>query len=134
MGDLVYGTEVGDVLHFDYLSPGNSDVVGVAGLVEGGYGHLLVLMEDVSRFVWLEEAASRSNEVAARAVLKWCALFGVPRAFVSDDGKHFTGEMMKMVSARLGVVHHLGVANSSWTSDTMERMNDECGADFLCYS
>ena len=82
-------------------------------------------MEDVSRFVWLEKAASCSSEVAARAVLNWCALFVVPKAFVSDDGTHFTGETMKMVSARLGVAHHFGVANSSWTSGTIERMNHE---------
>ena len=42
MGDMVHGAKVGGVPHFYYLSPGKSDAVGVAGLVEGGYGHLLV--------------------------------------------------------------------------------------------
>ena len=32
---------------------------------------------------------------------------------------------MKIVSARLGVAHQIGVASSSWTSDTIERMNRE---------
>ena len=68
MGDLVHGTEVGDVLYFVYPISGKSNAVCVAGLVKGGYGHLLVLMEGVSRFVWLEEAASCSTEVAARAI------------------------------------------------------------------
>ena len=121
----MHGTEVGNVLHFDYLSPEKRGAIGVAGLVEGSYEHLLVFMEDVGRFVWLEEAAFCSSEVAARAVLKWCALFGVPRAFVSDGGTHFAGETMKMVSARFGVTHHFGVANVSWTSGTIERMDRE---------
>ena len=125
LADLVHGTDVGDVLHFDYLSLGESDAIDVGGLVEGGYKHVLVLMDDVSRFVWLEAAASCSMEVAARAVLRWCASFGVPKAFTSDGGTHFTGETMKMVSARLGVVHHFGVVNASWTHGTVERMNRE---------
>ena len=56
LGDLVHGTGVGDVLHFDYLSLGESDAIDMGGLVDGGYKHVLVLMDDVSRFVWLEEA------------------------------------------------------------------------------
>ena len=52
-------------------------------------------------------------EVAARSVLKWCASFGVPKAFTSDGGTHFTEQVMQMVSSRLGVVHHFGVANVS---------------------
>ena len=89
------------------------------------YKHVLVLMDDVSRFVWLEEAVSCSMEVAARSVLKWCASFGVPKAFTSDGGTHFTEQVMQMVSSRLGVVHHFGVANVSWSHGTVERMNRE---------
>ena len=32
---------------------------------------------------------------------------------------------MQMVSSRLGVVHHFGVANTSWSHGTVERMNRE---------
>ncbi|CAM9403155.1 unnamed protein product, partial [Ascophyllum nodosum] len=51
LGDLVHCTEVGDVLHFDYLSLGESDAIDMGGLVDGGYKHVLVLMDGVSRFV-----------------------------------------------------------------------------------
>ena len=126
LGDLVHGTEVADVLHFDYhLSLGESDAIDMGGLVDGGYKHVLVLMDDVSRFVWLEEAVSCSMEVAARSVLKWCASFGVPKAFTSDGGTHFTGQVMQMVSSRLGVVHHFRVADVSWSHGAVERMNRE---------
>ena len=97
----------------------------MGGLVNGGYKHVLVLMDDVSRFVWLEEAVSCSMEVAARSVLKQCASFVVPKAFTSDGGTHFTGQVMQMVSSRLGVIHHFGVANVSWSHGTVERMNRE---------
>ena len=125
LGDLVHGTEVSDVLHFDYLNLGESDAIDMGGLVDGGYKHVLILMDGVCRFVWLEEAVSCSMEVAARSVLKWCASFGVPKAFTSDGGTHFTGQVMQMVSSRLGVVRHSGVANVSWSHGTVERMNRE---------
>ena len=125
LGDLVHGTEVGDVLHFDYLCLGESDAIDLGGLVYGGNKHVLALMDDVTRFVWLEEAVSCSMEVSARSVLKWCASFGVPKAFTSDGGTHFTGQVMQMVSSRLGEVHHFGVANVSWSHGTVERMNRE---------
>ena len=125
LGDLVHGTEVGDVLHFDYLSLGESGAIYMGDLVDGGYKHVLLLTGDMSRFVWLEEAVSCSMEVAVRSVLKWCASFGVPKAFTSDGGMHFTGQVMQMVSSRLGVVRHFGVANVSWSHGTMERMNRE---------
>ena len=112
LGDQVHGTEVGDVLHFDYLSLGESDAIDTDGLVDRGYKHW-------RRFVWLEEAVSCSMEVAARSVLKWCASFGVPKAFTSDGGTHFTGQVMQMVSSRLRVVHHFGVANVSWSHGTV---------------
>ena len=99
--DLVHGTEVGDVLHFDYLSLGESDV-DMGGLGDGGYKNVLLLMDDMSWFFWLEEAVSSSTEVAARSVLKWCASFGVPKAFTSDGGTHFTRQVMQMMSSRGG--------------------------------
>ena len=66
----MHGTEVGDMLHFDYLGLGESDAIDMCGLVDGGYKHVLILMEDVSRFVWLEEAVSWLMEVTTRSVLK----------------------------------------------------------------
>ena len=51
LGDLVHGTEVGDVLHFDYLSLRENDAIDMGGLVDGGYKHVLVLIDDVIRFV-----------------------------------------------------------------------------------
>ena len=45
------------------------------------------------------------------------------KAFTNDGGTHFTGQVMQMVSLRLGVVHHFGVANVLWSHETVERMN-----------
>ena len=76
LGDLVHGTEVGDVLHFDNLSLGESDAIDMGDLVDGGYKHVLVLIDDVGRFVWLEEAVSCSMEVAAFHAEVVCLVWG----------------------------------------------------------
>ena len=39
LGEMLYWTEVSEVLHFDYLALGNSDA---------GYAYLLVMVDDVS--------------------------------------------------------------------------------------
>ena len=54
----------------------------------------------------------------------------MPKAFTSDGGTHFTGQVMQMVSLRLGVFHHFGVANVSWSHGTVERMNREAVKTF----
>ena len=79
LGDLVHVTEVDDVLHFDYLSLGKSDAIDTGGLVDWCYKLVLVVMDGVSRFVWLEEAVSCSMEVAARSVLSGGPRLGCPR-------------------------------------------------------
>ena len=56
---------------------------------------------------------------------KWRASLGVPKAFTIDGGTHFIRQVMHMVSSRLGVVHHFGVANVWWSHGTLERMNRE---------
>ena len=49
LGDMVHGSEAGDVLHFGYLNLGRSDEIEVGGLVKWGYGHQLVLVDVSSR-------------------------------------------------------------------------------------
>ena len=49
---------------------GESDAIETGGLVDGGYKLVLVLMDDMSRFVRLEGAVSCTMEVSTRSVLK----------------------------------------------------------------
>lgn len=76
LGDLFHSTGVGDVLHADYFNLAESQAIDMGGLFDGSYKHMLALMDDVRRFVWLEKDVSSSMEMAARVVLKWCASVG----------------------------------------------------------
>ena len=123
LGDLVHSTEVGDVLHFDYLSLGESDVVDAGGLIDGGYKHVLVLMDGLSRFVWLEGIVSCSMEEAARFELKWSASFGVPKAFTNDDGTDFfrAGDGDGVVT--------IGSGSIFWRGECFVVVRDDSGTD-----
>ena len=80
LGEILQGTEVGEVLHFDYPKLGDSD---------DGYAYVLVLVDDVSSFVSLQPAASCTSEVVPRSILEWVSVLGTPEMFVSDGTPHF---------------------------------------------
>ena len=116
VGEILHGTEVGEILHFDYLKLGDSD---------NRYAYVLVLVDDLSSFVSLQPAASCTSEVAARSILEWVSVLGTPEVFVSDEAPHFKNETLKLVAAKLGASHPCSVAYSSWSNGTVERMNLE---------
>ena len=92
-GEILLGTEVGEVLHFDYLKLGDSD---------DGYAYVLAVVDDVSSFVSLQPAVSCTSEVAARSILEWVSVLGTPEVFVSDGAPHFKNKTLKFVAAKLG--------------------------------
>ena len=116
LGEILHGTEVGEVLHFDYLKLGDND---------DRYAYVLVLVDDVSSFVSLQLTASCTSEVAARSILEWVSVLGTPEVFVSDGAPYFKNETLKLVAAKLGASHRFSVAYSSWSNGTVERMNLE---------
>ena len=116
LGEILHGTEVGEVLHFNYLKLGDSD---------DGYAYVLVLVDDVSSFVPLQPAASCTSEVAARSILEWVSVLGTPEVFVSDGAPHLKNETLKLAAAKLEASSRFSVAYSSWSNGSVERMNLE---------
>ena len=116
LGEIFHGTEVGDVLHFDYLKLCDND---------DGYAYVLVLVNNVSSFVSLQPAASCTSEVAARSILEWVSGLGTPEVFVSDGAPHFKNETLKLVAAKKGARHRFLGAYSSSSNGSVERMNLE---------
>ena len=69
-GEMFHRTEVGEVLHFDYLKLGNRD---------DGYSYVLVLVDDVSSFVSLQPAASYTVKLLQGVFWSGCQLGALPR-------------------------------------------------------
>ena len=116
LGEILHGTEVGEVLYFDYLKLGDSD---------DGYAYVLVRVDDVSSFVSLQPAASCTSEVASKSILEWVSVLGTPEEFVSNGSPYIKNGMLKLVAAKVGASHRFSVAYSSWSNGTVERINLE---------
>ena len=94
----------------------------VDDLVGRGRGNLIVLVEDLSRYVWLESTVSCSAEDTARTILKWCGLFGVPKTFVSDGAPHYRNKVLKAMAEKLEVAYLFTVTHTSCINGTMKHI------------
>ena len=126
LGETVHGTRPGEVVHFDYLYVGESGPLGDDGLdEEEGFKYILVMMDDMSNWVWLEPTGACTARLTAQHLLTWCKILGVPEVWVSDTASHFKNHMMAALETALGVDRKFSVANSPWSNGTCERMMRE---------
>ena len=126
LGETVHGTRPGEVVHFDFLYVGESGPLGADGLEEvDGHKYILVMLDDVSNWVWLEPTGACTARLTAQHLLTWCKVLGVPDVFVSDTASHFKNHMMAELEKALGVERKFAVANSPWSNGTCERMMRE---------
>lgn len=86
---------------------------------------LLVLVEDISGFVSLEPAQSCSAAPTARILIRWGAIFGPPKVWISDTATHSEGGLMTMLAEACGVHRRFAVAHSAWTNGTPEGYKKE---------
>lgn len=84
--------------------------------------YLLVNVEDVNAYTWMEPAATCTAAVTAETLLPLCAVMGVPRRWVSDTARHFKNRALRLVADALGTWHRFAVANSPWIDRTVKRM------------
>ena len=118
------GRERNAVVHFDLLYMGESAVdAGVDAADELQY--VLVVLEDVSGYTWLRPSRARTANGIVEELVRWCATFGLPTTWVSDNGTRFHNRVMRKLVKALDVEHRLSVANSAWTNGTVERVMRE---------
>ena len=71
LGETGHGRRPGEVLHFDHLYVGDSGPLGKGGLDEGDvFKYILVVMDDLSNFVWLEPTESCAAASTAKHLLR----------------------------------------------------------------
>ena len=91
-----------------------------------GYSYILVGVDYVSK--WVEAMACRAND--HKVVLKFLrenifSRFGVPRAIISDGGKHFCNKPFEALLAKYGVKHKVATPYHPQTSGQVELANRE---------
>ena len=105
---------------FDFPYMGESAVDAGVDAADG-FQYVLVL-EDVSGYRWLRSSGTCTANSIVEELVRWCATFGPPTTWVSDNAPHFRNRVVRKLARALGVEHLFCVANSEWTNDTVQRM------------
>lgn len=71
---------------------------------------MLVLKDDISKYVWLRACREATSAVTAELLLDWFAAFDVCYQWVSDQGTHFKAQVVKCPQHALGAHHHFVTA------------------------
>lgn len=74
------------MLHFDYLFIGETDK---------DEKYVLLVVEDLSGYCWIELSASANSEHVAEVLFRWTSAFTAPEVWVSDQGSHFKNEVLE---------------------------------------
>ena len=81
-----------------------------------GFQYVLAILEDVSGYTWLRLSRTCTANGAVKELVRWCATFGPPTTWVSDNATHFRNRVVRKLTKAQGVEHRLSVANSAWTN------------------
>lgn len=109
-------TRPNELLTFDFTTVRLDDTPGVPQ-------HLLVVMDNFSRYVRLYPSLKADADAVTRAMVDWFAAFGICTNWVSDRGSHFANDVMKRLAEAHGINHHFTLARAPWSNGMVERVN-----------
>ena len=91
--------------------------------VDSGVRMQLVMMDKLSGFAVFKSSPSENAEDVAEAILGWISLFGVPDTIASDQGPGFVNSIIRALTERLQVDHHIFSARVHTPNGRHERAN-----------
>jgi len=109
--------EIFDVLRIDFMGPFPPYF---------GFEYILVAVDYVSK--WIKAMATRTND--HKFIVKFIqanifSRFGMPRAIISDGGKHFCNRFMKTLLVKYSVTYKVSTPYHPQTSGQVELSNRE---------
>ena len=94
--------------------------------MSGGYEYILVAVDYVSKWVEAIPTASATSKVVLDFLKSHIlSRFGVPRAIISDRGKHFTSKTFGTLMAKYAVTHKVSTSYHPQTNGQAELANRE---------
>ncbi len=100
------------------------DFIGPLPSAKGGYHYCLVIIDKFSK--WVEVIPTRNNSantVARVLANQILPLWGAPVQIESDQGTHFTGQIMKSICKMLNINQRFHVSYRPQSSEIVERSN-----------
>lgn len=100
------------------------DFIGPLPTAKGGYRYCLVIIDKFSK--WVDAIPTRNNNantVARVLANQILPLWGAPIQIESDQGSHFTGQIMKTICKMLNIKQRFHVPYRPQSSGMVERVN-----------
>jgi hypothetical protein len=101
------------------------DAIGAMPTSRKGNQHILVFIDNFSRFVELYPTPSVEAKEAARCMLNFTGRYGVPLEVVSDKGSQFVNDLIQEFVAAIGTNQLLTIPHSKEQNAIVERANKE---------
>ena len=111
------GTSPMRELHIDTVGPFNTDRHGIA--------HVVVIIDNFTRYCTLHGSASTSAEEAGTALFKHCCVYGVPDTIHTDQGSQYCNNLISSLTHSFKIKHDLSIAYSKQQNGVVERVNKE---------
>lgn len=110
-----------DTIAMDTLGPLDED--------SQGYSHIIALTDEFSRYTELTATKSTSASEAAKAMINYCCIYGVPKKWKSDRGSQYNNSLIQTVSKSLLTIPTLISVGSSEENGIVERKFRDVRAD-----
>ncbi|GMF62878.1 unnamed protein product [Phytophthora fragariaefolia] len=81
------------------------------------------MKDNFSHFCELVPCDSPTSEVTVKGLVAWHSRFGIPSQWLSDNGSHFTNQVMTELCKRLKCQQNFVVAYGPWVNGSVERAN-----------
>jgi hypothetical protein len=101
------------------------DSIGPLPMDSDGHIHILVVIDNFSRFVELYPLTDLTAKHAAEALLSHIGRYGAPRRLLSDGGPQFINETIRELLILIGTQHEITLAYSKEENAIVERANKE---------
>ena len=116
MGHQLLAQKPMEVVAIDFLS--------IKSNRRGGFKHILVIVDQLTRICVLVPTKDQTAATAARIFCeRWLAFFPEPTFVISDGGPHFTADLFHEIAAIRGFQHHITAPYSQWSNGGVERLN-----------
>ena len=103
------------------------DTIGPIEEDEDGNQFIIAAIDGFSRSVFMKATKTASAEEAAQFILELAGVFGLPKAFRSDNGSQYENHLISVFLALVGTERHPGIAYRPQSNGMIERSNKEIG-------
>ena len=92
---------------------------------KNGRSYALMQADKMSKLAKFTATEQTTAVPACQAMLWWGSQFGLPEWLISDGGTHFANDVMKLLTGKMKVKHHVTLAFFPWANGSIEVMGRE---------